>query len=166
MSIFKYQYIDEILLQYCNADIDLFHILKRINKYYCAIIIINDNYKFWISLLNDNKKKSNNKLFVDACSKGNIVICNYIINKFNNININANNERAFRFNILRSPCFAIYVQTSLSGNPNLRSHFNGPKYFFSAACAHNSKILGIRILRSMSRDTMWALISFDVYAKQ
>lgn len=45
MSIFNYQYIDEILLHYRGTDIDLCSILKGINKYYYSMINANDNYK-------------------------------------------------------------------------------------------------------------------------
>ena len=51
MSIFNYKYDDEILLYYCDADIDLYNILKCINRYYYDLISTNDNYKSWISLL-------------------------------------------------------------------------------------------------------------------
>ena len=56
MSIFNYKYGDEILLYYCAADIDLYNILKCINKYYYNVINADDNYKSWISLLDYSKK--------------------------------------------------------------------------------------------------------------
>lgn len=39
------EYVDKILLYYYNWDIDLHNILKRLNKYYYAIISNNDNCK-------------------------------------------------------------------------------------------------------------------------
>ena len=96
MSIFNYEYCDEILLHYCETDIDLYNILKCLNKYYYSIINANDNYKSWISLLNVRLSHDKNVLFVKACRGGNIVICNYLLNKFNDINIHAHNEWAFR----------------------------------------------------------------------
>ena len=101
MSIFNYKYCDEILLHYCDTDIDLCNILIRINKYYYGLINDNDIYKSWISLLNYNKNhrrhsKIQNDLFLNACKKRNTVICNYIINKFSDINIHEENEHAFR----------------------------------------------------------------------
>ena len=41
-----------------------------------------------------------NNLFINACEKGNIIICNYIINKFNDINIHAVNEYAFQLSCI------------------------------------------------------------------
>ena len=103
MSIFNYKYGDEIFLHYCSSDIDLYNSLKYLNKYYYNTVCAIDNYKSWISFLDYSKKKNNkdpknfkNNLFINACGKGNMVICNYLINKFNDINIHAINEFAFQ----------------------------------------------------------------------
>src|SRR5580698_1582983 len=104
MSIFNYKYVDEIFLQYCSMDIDLYNILRRVNKYYYDTISNNDNYKSWILFLDDakqnvarNEKNFKNILFINACGNGNMLICKYLINKFNNINIHALDEYAFQF---------------------------------------------------------------------
>lgn len=102
MSIFNYNYGDEILLHFCHMDIDLCNILKCLNKYYYAIVNNNDNYKFLISLLDYSKKSCKtwtgfkDNLFICAYKKGNMLVCNYLINKFDNINIHSNNEYAFQ----------------------------------------------------------------------
>lgn len=102
MSIFTYKYGDEILLYYNNTDIDLCNILKCINKYYYNLINTNDNHKNLTSLLDYSKKnyentiKFKNRLFLNACEKGNMIICNYLINKFNDIDIHVENEYAFQ----------------------------------------------------------------------
>lgn len=103
MSMFNNQYGDELLLYFCGTDIDLHNILIRLNKYYYNIINTKDNYKVWISLLNYNEKyhknltKYKNYLFMHACRIGNIVICNYLINKFDDIDIHEYSECAFRW---------------------------------------------------------------------
>ena len=101
MSILNYKYCDEILLHYCSTDIDLCNILKHLNKYYYGLINDNNIYKSWVSLLDHNKdhcihSNFQNNLFMNVCKKGNIIICNYIINKFNGINIHEEDEHAFR----------------------------------------------------------------------
>ena len=40
---------------------------------------------------------SKNNLFLSACEKGNIIVCNYLINKFNNIDIHTKNYCTFRY---------------------------------------------------------------------
>lgn len=102
MSIFNYKYVDKILLHHCSWDIDLYYALKCLNKYYYNIINIMDNYNSWILLLDHNKrvrdypKNFKNNLFINACEKGNMEICNYLINKFNDIDIHTRNEHAFQ----------------------------------------------------------------------
>lgn len=71
MSIFSHEYVDKLLLHYCCTNIDLCDVLKCVNKYYYGIIINNDNYNIWISLLNVSKNykysiNSKNNLFMHA----------------------------------------------------------------------------------------------------
>ena len=102
MSIFNYQYVDDILLYYCDTNIGLCNILKCVNNYYYNMINDNDNYKSWVSLLDYIKKQNidttKNNLFIHACARGNMMICNYLINEFNDIDIHYpnSNEWAFR----------------------------------------------------------------------
>ena len=106
MSIFNYEYCDELLLHFSAMDIDLYCKLAALNKYYYGIINADDNYKSWISLLNYSEcnfknhlasTNFQNNLFLSACENENIMICNYLINKFSDIDIHIENDYAFNF---------------------------------------------------------------------
>ena len=40
---------------------------------------------------------SKNNLFRNACRRGNMAVCNYLINKFNDIDIHEDDDAAFRY---------------------------------------------------------------------
>ena len=77
------------------------------------MIIINLGFHCWIIVKKyNNYTNSKNNLFINACEKGNIIICNYLINKFNDIyvqknftpiDIHVNNELSFSILLCKWP---------------------------------------------------------------
>ena len=102
MSIFINKDIDRIFINFCDL-MDDFITIKQLNKYYERLIGNHFLFGSWKELVLFNKNNNNIKfsiqtnesLFVNACRTNNL-LCKYLIKKFTNINIHANNELAFK----------------------------------------------------------------------
>ncbi len=100
MSIFPIHDLDIKLLEQLDL-IDDYHRMI-INKYYHGLIIDHTLYKKIIKLHHYNKThvcefaSKNESLFINSCQTNNILISQYLIKKYPNINIHADNDHAFK----------------------------------------------------------------------
>jgi len=99
MSLFVVSDIDLVLINHLDLFDDHKH-LTAVNKYYNCLLNNGTMYKSWVELYLDTDRAElaspfNNCLFFNACQTNNR-LCRLLIKKYNDINIHAHDEYAFR----------------------------------------------------------------------
>src|SRR5271169_1171053 len=101
MSILYISDLDALLLNHLNVFEDYKHLILT-NKYYCNLIMKCDPYISFSELYEYNKTHKGlslnylDNLFINACRMNNS-LCKNLLKTYDDINIHANDECAFRW---------------------------------------------------------------------